>query len=77
MIVAIPPTLAALCSLLVNITNKKRLDDLHIMVNSRLDELLKQKGIASFSEGEKQGAAENERKAAQLRADSENVKGGP
>lgn len=39
-IAAIPPTIASLLSLFLNLRNRKSITEIHLSLNSRLDELL-------------------------------------
>jgi hypothetical protein len=50
-VINIPTTIAAIGSLVVAISNKKAIGELHIAVNSRLTELLEQTAKASRAEG--------------------------
>jgi hypothetical protein len=58
LIAATPPTVVALGALVASIRNNTKIEELHISVNSRLTELLKQTGIAAHAEGLAQGKAE-------------------
>ncbi len=73
LIAAVPPTIAALCSLVINLKNRKEIrvlheqnHEMHILMNSRLDELLKQSGHTAFAEGKAAGV-EVERQEARAR----------
>ena len=52
--IAIPPTIAALASFIVNVLNRKKLNELHVLINSRLTELLTLTAKASYAAGELQ-----------------------
>ena len=52
-IAAIPPTLAALLALVKSIKVEKAVQEVHLSVNSRLDQLLKSTSLASHAEGMK------------------------
>ena len=47
--------LAALGAVGVSIWNSKRIKEVHLLINSRMDELLRVSGIASRAEGVQQG----------------------
>ncbi len=53
LIVAVPPTILALGSLVRSIKNGKDIKEVHLMINSRMDDLLKLTKSASFAAGEK------------------------
>lgn len=55
MLVAIPPTVAACASLVVAVRSNKRLDKLHIQINSRMDQLLKAVAAQERGEGRAEG----------------------
>lgn len=55
LIAAIPPTMVAGGAVLLGIVNRRGIKDLHIDVNSRMTQLLEQKGIASKAEGRREG----------------------
>ncbi len=52
-IASIPPTIAASAALIVALRNHSAVREVHLSVNSRLDELLKTSKAASFAEGVK------------------------
>ena len=55
LIAAIPPTVVAGGAVLLGVVNRRGIKDLHIDVNSRMSQLLEQKGIASKAEGRQEG----------------------
>lgn len=57
-LLALIAALAAAGAVVLGGINKAKLNELHISVNSRLTELLEQKGKASHAEGVVQGIAE-------------------
>jgi hypothetical protein len=62
------PTLTAIGSLVASLAsvgavissflNRKKIQEVHVGINSRMDELLRQKGIAAHAEGKQEGLAE-------------------
>lgn len=50
-IVSIPPTIASVVAVIVAIVNSRKIEDLHILINSRLTQLLEQTAKASKAEG--------------------------
>lgn len=50
-IIAVPPTLAALSSLFVSLVNRKKLQTVHLAMNGRLDELLAITRTLAHTEG--------------------------
>lgn len=58
LIAAAPPTLAALATMVGNIRNGRKLKELHVIVNSRLTELLAASKAASHAEGKAEGRIE-------------------
>lgn len=62
LIVAVPPTLVAMGSLVVSLKNKAGIHDVHLSMNSRFDEWMKMVKTASFAEGVK---SEQDRKVNQ------------
>ena len=55
LITAIPPTMVAAGAVYLGLKNHRGIEDLHISVNSRMDQLLKERGIASKAEGRQEG----------------------
>lgn len=62
LIISIGPTIAAIAALLAALKNRNQIDEVrnqigevHLMINSRLDQLLKSTGTASFAEGREAG----------------------
>ena len=55
LIAAIPPTVVAGGAVILGIANRRGIKDLHIDVNSRMTQLLEQKGIAAKAEGRQEG----------------------
>ena len=51
MLVAIPPTLVAMAALIASLRNGKKTDAIHVLMNSRLDELLAATRRSSHAEG--------------------------
>jgi hypothetical protein len=54
-IAAIPPTVVAGGAVILGMANRRGIKDLHIDVNSRMTQLLEQKGIAAKAEGRREG----------------------
>jgi hypothetical protein len=52
LIAAAPPTMVAICSLIVGFINKSKIQEVHLSVNSRLTELLEATRKGSFAEGQ-------------------------
>lgn len=50
-IVAIPPTIAAIAAFLVSLRNSQKADAIHLLMNSRLDELLSATKILAHAQG--------------------------
>lgn len=61
-ITVVPPTLAVL---LAWYSNKKAIEQVHVTVNSRMDELLKASKAESRSEGKEEGKIEEREEVAQ------------
>lgn len=59
LIITLPPTIAAVAALIVGLRGNRKVDDLHVAVNSRLTELLEQTSKASKAEGKAEGIIEN------------------
>lgn len=59
LIAAVPPTLLSFAAVISSLLNRGKINGLHLDVNSRLTELLKQTGLAAHAEGLAQGKAEN------------------
>jgi len=57
-IAAVPATIVAGGAVFLGILNRQGIKDLHISVNSRMDQLLEQKGLASKAEGKAEQRAE-------------------
>lgn len=75
LIAAVPPSLVALAGMVVSLHNKSKIRELHVTMNSRLDELVRQKGISSFAEGKAVGVeTEREEVRARLEAKEPRVK---
>ena len=65
------PTLTAIGSLVASLAsvgavissflNRKKIQEVHVGINSRMDELLRQKGIAAHAEGRQEGLAESKK----------------
>jgi hypothetical protein len=55
LIAALPPTMVAAGAVFMGMSNQRGIKDLHVSVNSRMDQLLEQKGLASKAEGLKEG----------------------
>jgi hypothetical protein len=60
-IASIAPTLMGLAAFISSLVNRSKIHELHVGVNSRLTELLKQTGLAAHAEGLAQGKAESKR----------------
>jgi hypothetical protein len=54
-ITALPPTVVAAAALITSLSNHKDIKELHVIVNSRLSELLEQKGKAEHAAGRREG----------------------
>lgn len=54
-IASIPPTLAAIAALVLGIRNGRKVSDLHVLVNSRLTELLDSSSSAARAQGKEEG----------------------
>jgi len=59
LIVAFPPTLVALLSLRRSKQNSSAIQEVHLSINSRMDELLKAAKGEATAEGRELGRAEN------------------
>jgi hypothetical protein len=59
LIAGVPPTLVAAAALVASVLNHKKIQELHVIVNSRLTELLNETRIASHAEGKAEGKAES------------------
>ncbi len=57
LIAATPPTLMALAALIVGLGNRRKSEELHLLINSRLSELLASSTAAARSEGHEAGVA--------------------
>ena len=65
------PTLTAIGSLVASLAsvgavissflNRRKIDEVHLSINSRMSELLKEKGIAANAQGREEGLAEREK----------------
>lgn len=55
LVAAICPTLVALLSYLASLRNEKALQEIHISINSRLDELMTASNAVARSEGHEAG----------------------
>lgn len=65
----IPTTIASVAALIVSLKNHKKIDELHVVVNSRLSELLATTAHASKAEGQAEGIeAERSRSPRQRRS---------
>lgn len=51
----IPTTIASIAALIVSMRGNRKIDDLHVIVNSRLSELLATTATASHAEGQAEG----------------------
>jgi uncharacterized protein YbgA (DUF1722 family) len=58
LIAATPPTIVSLGALIASISNHQKIQELHVIVNSRLSELLSEGKKASFAEGRAEGVKE-------------------
>ena len=54
----VAPTVPALLAFISSLLNRRKIQEVHLSVNSRLTELLEQTGKASHAEGLAQGLAE-------------------
>ena len=54
--------LAALGALIIAFQNRGAIQQVHIAINSRMDQLLKSTGLAARAEGKEEGKAEGESK---------------
>ena len=61
-IAAIPPTLVALLTLRNSKKNAQAIQEVHLSINSRMDQLLEASKAASNAEGREEGRAENKTK---------------
>ncbi len=61
LIVAVAPTLLACAAVISSFRNSKKLDGIHIDLNSRLSQLLEAKGISERATGKAEGIAEERR----------------
>lgn len=52
--------LAALTGATLGIINRRRISEVHVSINSRMDELLKATGVAAHAEGLEQGRKESD-----------------
>lgn len=55
LIAAFPPTLVALAALIVGVRNSRKVDSVHLLINSRMTELLASTGAAARAEGHTEG----------------------
>ncbi len=62
LIVAAAPTLLALAAVISSIRNSKKLNALHVDVNSRLTQLLEASSTSAFVQGKAEGVAEEREK---------------
>ena len=62
LIVAIPPTLAGVASIVMAFKAKTKAEQTHLLINSRMGELLKAAKAISHSEGKEEGIAEERNK---------------
>jgi hypothetical protein len=53
------PTAAAFGAFVTSLLNRNKIQQVHLSINSRMEELLKQKGIASKAEGKAEAVAEH------------------
>lgn len=56
LIAAVPPTIAGIAALIVSLRNTRDIQKLHVIVNSRLTELLSETAKASRAQGQLDGA---------------------
>ncbi len=63
LVVAVPPTLLAVATLVASIKNGQKADAIHVLMNSRLDELLAATRISSHA----QGVADEVKRSASLK----------
>jgi hypothetical protein len=73
-IISTPPTIAAVAAFLIARRTSNQINEVHLMINSRLDALLKSASLASFAEGREEGrigkvAAASEKRSRQSTAD--------
>ncbi len=73
LIVSIAPTLAALIGLIVSLTNKSKLNALHVDINSRLTELIAASALSERSQGIEEGRRLGAADAASRTVESERV----
>ena len=59
LIAAIPPTFVAFLSLVNTKKNSNAIQNVHLSINSKMDDLLKATKGESFAEGREQGRSEN------------------
>jgi hypothetical protein len=59
LIAATPPTIVAFGALYTSVLNHTKIGQLHVIVNSRLTELLTETRIASHAQGKEEGIAES------------------
>jgi hypothetical protein len=55
LIVAIPTTLTALASLIVSLRNGRKIEQVHLATNSKMDKLLSVTGASEKAKGMKEG----------------------
>jgi hypothetical protein len=55
LIAAVPPTIVAGAALIASISNHQKINELHVIVNSRLTELLDSNKRADIAEGRAEG----------------------
>jgi hypothetical protein len=67
LVTATPPTLFSVASFVSSLLNRRKIINVHLGMNSRMDELLRQKGISSHAEGRAEAEAEAEQKAKDAR----------
>jgi hypothetical protein len=60
-IASLVSSLAATAAVVSSLLNRKKIDEVHLSINSRMSELLKEKGIAAHAQGREEGLAEREK----------------
>lgn len=66
LIAAVPPTIAAVASLLASRKNKEKIDVLHVRLNSRLDEMIEIVKKSSVAQGRQEQREVQEKKEAAI-----------
>ena len=61
LIVAIPPTIAGIAALIVSLKNHDAVKEVHLAINSRLDQLLALAREAGFTDGRKAEGEDRDR----------------